>query len=104
MEWRCPNELRAGTQRDWLNLQLQGRGFISDQLPLAELSPTRGVWVTRCDVAFNTLLEGETIRTLALSRQAADPFIQAGSWTQHHECPHDDGLNTCVDTLTRTVK
>ena len=104
VEWLCPNQLRANTQRDWLALQLQGRGFVADVPPFAELNPLREVWVTRCDVAFDTVLEGQTIQTLALARQAADPFIQAGSWTQHHDCPHDDGLNSCVDTLTRTVK
>lgn len=104
VEWRCANQTRANTQRDWLNLQLQGRGYIAEDIPVAELNPRLGVWVTRCNVAFNTLQDGSTIKTLCLSRQGADTFILAGSWTQYHECPHDDGLNTCAATLVRTVK
>lgn len=104
VEWRCPDQTRANTQRDWLNFQLQGRGYVSEDLPRAVLDPRRTVWVTRCDVGFTTLQDGQTIKTLCLSRMSADPLIQAGSWVQHHECPHDDGLNTCTATLTRTTK
>lgn len=102
VEWFGANQTRANTQRDWLNLQLSGRGFIAQDIPRASFK--RGVWVTVCDVAFDTVQEGDTVKTLALARQAADPFILAGSWTQVHSCPHDDGSNGCAATLVRTVK
>jgi len=102
VEWRCSNQTRANTQRDWLNLQLSGRSFISEDLPKAKL--VRGVWLTLADVAFDTVAEGDTVTTLALARMAADSFIQAGSSVQVHTCKHDDGVNDCAATLTRTVK
>lgn len=102
VDWRCSNQTRANTQRDWLNAQLVGRGYIAENLPAALLR--RGAWVTLANVAFDTTQEGETVKTLCLSRMAADSFIQAGSSVQFHECPHDDGLNTCASTLVVTVK
>jgi len=104
VEWRCSNQTRANTQRDWLNAQLVGRGFVSEHLPAAAADSKLGVWVTRADIAFDTTQEGDTVKTLCLTRMSADSFIQAGSSVQFHECPHDDGLNTCNDTLVRTVK
>jgi len=104
VEWRCSNQTRANTQRNWLNAQLTGRAYISESLPEATFDGKRGIWVTRADVAFDTVQEGETVTTLCLSRMSADSFILADSWVQKHECPHEDGLNTCVDTLVRTVK
>jgi hypothetical protein len=104
VEWICTDEVRAGTQRDWLNLQLTGRNYISESIPRARFKPSRGIWITVCDVAFSTLAEGDIVRTLCLSRMSADPLIAAGSWVQYHECPHEDGLNTCLSTLVRTVK
>jgi len=103
VEWLCPDQVRAGIQRDWLNLQLTGRGFISTALPQATLRHG-DVWMTVADVAFDTVAEGDTVMTLALARMAADPFIQAGSWVQKHTCKHEDGINDCPSSLVRTVK
>lgn len=102
VQWWAANQTRANTQRDWLNLQLTGRGYVAEDIPRAELR--RGAWVTACNVGFDTVAEGNTVTTLALARQAADSFILAGSWTQVHECPHDDGTNGCTTSVVRTVK
>lgn len=104
LEWDCPDELRAGTQRDWLELQLQGRGYVADLPPEPGFSPQRGVWVTVCNVRFNTVAEGDIVKTLALTRMGADPFIAPGSWVQFHSCPHDEGSNGCAGSVVRTVK
>jgi len=103
VEWRCPNQTRANTQRDWLAAQLTGRGFVGPA-PRAAFEGRLGMFVTRADIAFDTTQEGDTVKTLCLTRMSADSFIQAGSSVQFHECPHDDGLNTCLVTLVRTVK
>lgn len=104
VEWNCSNQTRAITQRDWLNAQLVGRGYIAEDIPRVKLK--RGVWTTRCDIAFDTVAEGDTIRTLCLSRQAADSFILTGSYTQFHTCRHEDGIMDCstAPDLVRTVK
>lgn len=100
--WKCPDQLRAGTQRDWLNLQLQGRGYIEEDIP--RIVASGGAWLTVADIAFDTTAEGDTIKTLCLTRMSADPFIQAGSYVQFHHCDHYDDANTCAVTLQRTVK
>lgn len=102
VEWIGANQTRANTQRDWLNLQLTGRGYVAENIPAARLS--RGVWKTVADVAFDTVAEGDTVTTLALARMSADTFILAGSYVQKHTCPHDDGVNTCTSTVVRTTK
>lgn len=102
IEWHCANQTRADTQRDWLILQLSGRGYLAEEMPRTQLK--RGEWVTTANIGFNTVAEGNTVTTLCTSRQAADPFILSGSWTQVHTCPHEDGSNTCASTLIRTVK
>lgn len=102
VEWRCANQVRAETQRDWLALQFQGRGFVTEAPVQSAFYGHKQLWLTTCNVAFNTTQDGDTIKTLVSSRQNSDPFILAGSWWQHHACPHDEGVNSCV--ATRTVK
>jgi hypothetical protein len=101
--WNCSNQTRAEIQRDWLNLQLQGRGYISEAIPRATFLD--GVWRTMADVGFNTTTEGDVVKALCLTRMSADPFITSGSWVKFHHCPHDDDdSNTCSSTLQTTVK
>jgi hypothetical protein len=102
VSWSAPDETRANNQRTWLNAQLSGRGYISEDLPQVAL--VRTTWLTYADVGFDTTQEGDTVKTLCLSRQNADPTILAGSWTQFHECPHEEGTNVCSDTVERITK
>lgn len=100
--WRCSNQTRADQQRNWLDLQLQGRSFVAPVSP--KVVNKGGEFVTIADVAFDTAIEGGVVETLMLSRQGTDPFILSGSWTEKHSCDHEDGGNSCADTVARTVK
>lgn len=102
VEWNGANQTRANNSRDWLALQLAGRGYEAQVSPLARLK--RGVWTTQANILFTTTSEAEIVKTLVAARMSADPFILSGSWMQIHECPHDEGLNNCASTLVRTTK
>lgn len=104
VEFRTSTQARANTERDWLTLQIEGRSYTWDSLPVTR---QRGpVWLALCNVAFDLIQDTNTLYTAAEARMFSNPLILAGSSVGSHECRHEDASGDCSSAvdLRRAVK
>jgi hypothetical protein len=102
VNWLVSSQANAGIQRTFLNTELNAFSYLSATDPKAVLGD--GQWRTIADVLIGTAADGLAFKEICRVHMQVDPLVLSGSWVQFHECRHEDALNDCVATLTRSTK